>query len=73
MFLSHNKEMSKFHVNFVIWQCFKGCRTKYWKILQHFLKEAINMAYKLNISGILVSSLLLTFEILPLKYGIFLA
>jgi hypothetical protein len=31
------------------------------------------MAYKLNFSGILVSSLLLTFEILPLKNGIFLS
>ena len=73
MFLSHNKEMSKFHVNFVIWQCFKGCRTKYWKTLQHFFKEAFHMAHKLNFSGKLVSSLLLTFEILPLKNGIFLA
>jgi hypothetical protein len=28
------------------------------------------MAYKLNLSGMLVSPLLLTFEILPLKNGI---
>jgi hypothetical protein len=52
---------------------FQGCRTKYWKIPQHFFKEAFNMAHKLNFSGMLASSLLLTFEILPLKNGIFLA
>jgi hypothetical protein len=44
---------------------------KYWKIPQHFFKDAFNMAHKLNFSGILVSSLLLTFEILQLKTAYF--
>jgi hypothetical protein len=46
------------------------------KILENtatFFKKAFNMAHKLNFSGMLVSSLLLTFEILLLKNGIFLA
>jgi hypothetical protein len=65
--------MSKFHINFVIWHVSRAVAQNTGKYRNIFFKEAFNMAYKPNFSGILVSSLFLTFEILPLKNDIFLA
>jgi hypothetical protein len=48
---------------------FQGLSHKILENTATFFKEAFNMACKLNSSGMLVSSLLLTFEILTLKNG----